>query len=51
MDILISFADFCIRMDEIQKSMRVSNELKMLANEHSPAREEVMNYLASRDDE
>ena len=29
-DILISFAEFYIRMDEIQKSMRVSNELEII---------------------
>ena len=38
-------------MDEIQKSMRVSNELEVLAEEHSSAREEVKDYLASREDE
>ena len=50
-DILMSFAEFYIRMDEIQKSMRVSNELEILAEEHSSAREEVKDYLASREDE
>ena len=50
-DILISFAEFYIRMDEIQKSMRVSNEPEILAEEHSSAREEVKDYLASREDE
>ena len=50
-DILISFAEFYIRMDEIQKSMRVSNELEILAEEHSSAREEVKDYLSSREDE
>ena len=49
-DILISFAEFYIRMDEIQKSMRVSNELEILAEEHSSAREEVKDYLASREE-
>ena len=49
-DILISFAEFYIRMDEIQKSMRVSNELEILVEEHSSAREEAKDYLATRED-
>ena len=39
-DILISFAEFYIRMDELQKSMRVSN-----AEEYSSACEEVRTTL------
>ena len=49
--ILISFAEFYIRMDEIQKSMRVSNELEILAEEHNSAREEAKDYMATREDE
>ena len=50
-DTLISFAEFYIRMDELQKSMRVSNELEMLVEEYSSAREDVKDYLVSREDE
>lgn len=51
MVILISFAEFCLRMDEIQKSMRMSNEHKIFAEEHGSAREEAKDYLATHEDE
>ena len=50
-DVLTSFAEFYISIDEVQKSMRVSNELEKILDEYSSAREAATDYLESRQDE
>ena len=50
-DILTSFADFYISIDEVQKSMRVSNELEKILHEYGSAREAATDYLESHQDE
>ena len=50
-DVLTSFAEFYISIDEVQKSMRVSNDLEKILDEYSSAHEAATDYLESRQDE
>ena len=44
-DVLTNFSDFYIRNNEMQKSMRVSNEMEKIDNDYSPAYEAANEYL------
>ena len=50
-DVLTSFAEFYISINEVQKSMRVSKELEKILHEYSSAGEAATDYLESRQDE
>ena len=50
-DVLTSFAEIYISIDEVQKSMPVSNELEKILDEYSSAREAATDHLESRQDE
>ena len=50
-DVLTNFSEFYIRVNEMQKSMRVSNEAEKLEDEYSSAYEAATEYLQSRQDE
>ena len=49
-DVLMNFAEFYIRIGEVQKSMRVSNEIEMMDEEYSATYETAREYLESRQD-
>ena len=49
-DVLTNFAEFYIRIGEVQKSMRVSNEIEKMDEEYSAAYETAREYLESRQD-
>ena len=44
-DILTPFAEFYISIDEVQKSMQVSNEIEKILNQNYSAREAATDYL------
>ena len=50
-DVLTNFSEFYIKINEMQKSMRVSNEAEKLDDEYSSAYEAATEYLQSRQDE
>ena len=50
-DVLTNFSEFYIRINEMQKSMRVSNEAEKLDDEYSSAYEAATEYLQSRQDD
>lgn len=50
-DVLTNFSEFYIRNNEMQKSMRVSNEMEKIDDEYSSAYEAANEYLQSRQDE
>ena len=49
-DVLTNFAEFYIRIGEVQKSMRVSNEIEKMDEEYSATYETAREYLESRQD-
>ena len=46
-EVLTSFSEFYISLDEIQNSMRLSSELEMIHSEYNSAREAATDYLRS----
>ena len=50
-DVLTNFSEFYIRNNEMQKSMRVSNEMETIDDEYSSAYEAANEYLQSRQDD
>ena len=50
MDVPTNFSEFYIKIEEMQKSMRVSNEMEKTDNEYSSAYEAANEYLQSRQD-
>ena len=51
MDVLTNFFEFYIKIEEMQKSMRVSNEMEEIIDEYSSAYEAANEYLQSRQDD
>ena len=51
MDVLTNFSEFYIKIEEMQKSMRVSNEMERIYDEYSSAYEAANEYLQSRQDD
>ena len=47
-DVLTNFAEFYIRIGEVQKSMRVSNEIEKIDEEYSATYKTAREYLESR---
>ena len=50
-DVLTNFPEFYIRNNEMQKNMRVSNEMEKIDDEYSSAYEAANEYLQSRQDD
>ena len=50
-EVLTSFSEFYLKLDELQKSMRVSSALEKIHAEYSSARETATVYLKSRQDD
>ena len=50
MDLLTNFSEFYTKIEEMQKSMRVSNEMEKIDDENSSAYEAANEYLQSRQD-
>ena len=51
MDVLTNFSDFHIKINEMQKSMRLASEMEKLDDEYYSAYEAAREYLESRQDE
>ena len=50
-DVVTNFSEFYIEIEEMQKSMRVSNEMEKIDDEYSSAYEAANVYLQSHQDD